>query len=93
MVVNVVVAEDQGLILFSFDVSQAFAKGLSFKELSKLTGTGCRAVKFDVPKQDLGCLKQINGFETFNPLIAILAVIKPMYGFKDAPRAWRKKLH
>ena len=58
-VVNVLAAENEDFILFSFDASQASAKGLTFDELSKLTGTECRAVQFDVPKQDLDCLKQI----------------------------------
>ena len=79
--------------MFSFDVSQAFAKGLAFEELSNLTGAECRAMQFDVPKQDLGCLKQIKGFETFNLATEILKVLKVIYGLKDAPRAWRKKLH
>ena len=40
--VNAVVAENPGFVLSSFDVSQAFAKGLTFKELSELTGTEIR---------------------------------------------------
>ena len=51
--VNVVAAEDEDFILFSFDVSQAFANVLTFEEFSKLIGTGCRAAQFDVPRLDL----------------------------------------
>ena len=91
--VNAVAAENEDFILFSFDVSQAFAKGLNFQELSKLTGTERRAVEFDVPRADFECLKSIKGFESFNPATEILTMLKPIYGLKDAPRAWRKKLH
>ena len=92
-IVNAVGAENDKFILFSFDVSQAFAKGWTFEELSKLTGTSCRAVQFDVPKADLDCLNQIRGFEHFNPAIDIFTMLKPTYGLKDAPRAWRNKPH
>ena len=36
---NAVAVENRELILFSFEVSQAFAKGRTFKESSELTGT------------------------------------------------------
>lgn len=78
-IVNAVVAQNEDLILFSFDVRQAFAKGLTFEELCKLTGAECRSVRFDVPKQDLDCLQQIKGFEQFNPLMEILAMLKPIW--------------
>ena len=92
-IVNAVAAENEHFILSSFDVNQASVKWLRFEDLSKLTGTECRAVQFDVPMADLDCLKQIRGFENFNPAIEILTMLKPIYGLNGAPRAWRKKLH
>ena len=92
-IVNTVAAENEDFILTSVVVSPAFAKGLSFEELSKLTGTECRAVPLDVPKQDLDCLKQIKGFENLTRFVEILTMLKPIYGLKDAPRAWRNRLH
>ena len=92
-IVNAVASGNDDFILFSFDVGQAFAKGMTFEKLSKLTGTGCRAVRFGVPKQDLICLKQIKGFDNFNLLTETLTMLKPIYGFTDAPRAWRTQLH
>ena len=58
---NAVAVERRDFILFSFDASQAFAKGLTFEEFSRLTGIECRAVRFDVPTADLDCLEQIKG--------------------------------
>lgn len=46
--VNVVAAGDEDSILFSFDVSRALVKGLTFKEFSELIGRACRAVQSDV---------------------------------------------
>ena len=91
-IVNAVAAENQNIILFSLGVSQAIAEGLTFEEFSKLTGTECRTVQFDVPKADLDCLKQIRGFEHFNPATETLTMLKPIYGLKEVPRAWREKL-
>ena len=90
---SAIVVGHKEFIFISFDVSQAFAKGLAFEELSRLTGTGCRAVPFDVPSADLHCLKQIKGLDNFNPQAEALTMLKPIYGPKDAPRAWRKTVH
>ncbi len=38
-------------------------------------------------------LRKIKGFEDFHPARETLEMIKPIYGLKDAPRAWRRKLH
>ena len=91
--VNAVVAENQDVVLLGFNVSQAFAKGMTFAEFSALTGTELREVQFDVPKADLVCLRQIRGFEDFNPGVETLIMLKHIYGLDGAPRAWRKKVH
>ena len=91
-IVYAVAAENDDFILFSYDVGQAFAKGLTFEYLSNLTGAECRAVQFDVPAADLDCLKQIKWFEHFNLLLQILTMLKPIDGLNDVPRAWRNKL-
>ena len=90
--VNSGAALNPGYKLFSFDVSTAFAKGMTFKELSSLTGQPLRAVQFDLPAEDVAILRTIPGFEDFNPHLETLSMVKPIYGLKDAPRAWRKKL-
>ena len=56
--VNAVVFENGDFILFSFYVSQAFAKGYVSQEFPKLTGIECRAVEFDVPRLDLNVSNQ-----------------------------------
>lgn len=91
--VNAVAAEYKELLLVSFDVSQAFAKGLIFEELSAFTGQDIRKVEFDVPKVDIDSLRELLDFKDFDPKYETLTMLKPIYGLKDAPRAWRKKLH
>ena len=91
--VNAVAVEHNDFLLFSFDVSQAFATGSTFEEFSALTGQQIRKVEFYAPKFDLECLRQLPDFKDFDPKYKILIMLKPIYGLKDAPRAWRTKLH
>ena len=90
---NAVAAENEDFIFLSFDASRAFAKGLTFGGFSKLTGTECRVVQFDVPRLDLECLRQTKGFESFNFTTETLPVLEPTYGLEGAPRPWHKRLH
>ena len=92
-VVNSIVAQNDDFALFSFDVGAAFAKGMTFKELSELTGQPLREVQFDLTAEDVKLLRLIPEFKDFDPQRETLSMVKPIYGLKDAPRAWRKKLH
>ena len=91
--VNTIVAQNANMVLFSFDVSQAFAKGMTFEEYAKLTGTTLRRVQFSLHPDDVCILRMLEGYSDFDPSTEVLDMIKPIYGLKDAPRAWRKRLH
>ena len=43
--------------LFSMDISAAFLKGLTFKEISNITGETLRNVQFDFPAADAWLLR------------------------------------
>ena len=79
--------------MFSFDVPQAFAKGMTFRERIEVSGQEIGQVELDVPKTDVECPKQLLDFKDSNPNSETVTMLKPKYGPKDAPRAWRKKLH
>ena len=66
---------------------------MAFEEFSALSGQDIRKIEFDVPKVDIECFSQLFDFKYFDPVNEALAMLKPMYGLKDAPRAWRKTLH
>ena len=91
--VNSMAAQEPDWVLFSFDISQAFAKGMDFAEMARHTGTPLRAVEFDLHSLDIPVLRKLKGFEDFDPKSETLRMIKPIYGLKDASRAWRHKLH
>ena len=86
--VDPIAAQCEDFVLFSFDVSQAFAKGTIFEELSALIGTELREVQFDVPHGDLDILRSIEGFKGYDPNKECLNMIKLFYGLKDALQ-WR----
>ena len=92
-IANSAAAQEPEWTLFSFDISQAFAKGMDFAETARHTGTPLRAVEFDLHPRDIPILRKLKGFENFDPRTETLRMIKPIYGLKDAPRAWRQKLH
>ena len=92
-VVNSITIQHPDFVLFSLDVSQAFAKGLTFEEYARLTGTQLRQVEFDISADDVALVRKLPGFSDFNPATEVLRMLKPIYGLKDAPRAWRKRLH
>ena len=92
-IINSVCVNVEGFELFSFDVSVAFAKGMTFQELSELTGEPVRSVQCELAPEDVTMLRTIPGFEDFDPKTEVLDMLKAIYGLKDAPRAWRKKLH
>ena len=82
------------LPMFTIDVTGAFAKGLNWEELSALTGETLRQVQFELTRpEDVALIRQIKGFEDFNPTLEVLDMVKAIYGLKDAPRAWRMRLH
>ena len=77
-IVNAMASEHADFVLFSFDVSQAFAKGMALAELSALTGLDIREVQFDIPRGDLDVLRQLDGFQSLGPARETLDMVKPI---------------
>jgi hypothetical protein len=78
--------------LFITDISSAFLQGLTFKQISELEGTELRKVAFTPPTGSERFFSEVKGMEAYNWLLEVLEMLKPVYGLKDAPRAWRIKL-
>ena len=90
--VDAITTMDSDWVCFSIDVSKAFAKGMTFSEIANETGEPQRKVEFQLSGEDLEILKTLEGFKDYDPSREVLAMEKPIYGLKDAPRAWRRKL-
>ena len=78
--------------LMSTDISKAFLQGVTYKELAEMTGEPLRDVCFYLPPSSVEVLKQLPGYEDFNPAIEVLWCSKPGTGSVDAPRAFSMKL-
>ena len=89
--VNIVAATKKWL-LWSLDVSQAFLKGLTFEQVSRMMGTPLRSVQLVLPKDAAALLKRIPGYERFDPVRHVLDMVRPGFGFKDAPRLWHLRI-
>ena len=82
----------RGWILCAADISKAFLQGVTYDELSELTGEPAREVNFYLPAYNVPQLRRIPGFESFDPLTEVLHCDKPGTGLVDAPRAFSLKL-
>ena len=74
--------------LWSCDISEAFLRGLSFKELHETEGMELRQVELILPPGGEHLLRCIDGYHDFNPDEEVLTLLKPGFGLKDAPRLW-----
>eukprot|EP00971_Amphidinium_carterae_P278480 5528058-Amphidinium_carterae.1 len=77
--------------LVSYDISSAFAQGLTFSELAQ-PGEEARAVQLMVSASDAELIREFEGWSSFDHHRHILSLQKPVYGLKDAPRSWQKRL-
>ena len=92
--INFVVAQNPEWVFFSYDVSQAFAKGLTFEQYARLTGNPLRKVQLELKSpEDIALFRTLPGWSDFDPKTEVISLLKPVYGLKDAPRAWRLRLH
>ena len=66
---------------------------MTLPEIPKMTNTELREVEFDLSPYCVSLIRQLPGYETSDPRTETLKMLKSIYGLKDAPRAWRQKLH
>ena len=82
----------RGWDLATSDISKAFLQGVTYSELAALTGEKVREVNFYLPAYNIPQLRQVPGFENFNPESEVLHCDKPGTGSVDAPRCFSLKL-
>lgn len=79
-------------LLFSWDVASAFLQGLSFQELSDMGCGELRQIAFTPPKDSEQYFRELPSCGWYNPDKHVLNMLKPVYGLRDAPKAWKIKL-
>ena len=79
--------------LVSADVSEAFLRGMTFKELfDEGHDKELRKVQLTLPPGAVELLRTLPGMEEFSEETEVLFLKKPGFGLKDAPRLWAKAL-
>lgn len=76
----------------SLDINKAFLQGMTYQELSELTGQEERIVHFTPPPGSAPILRLLPEFQDFDERYHVLKCLKPGTGCKDAPRAFSMKL-
>ena len=76
----------------ALDVNKAFLKGVAYKELTEETKEPMREVNFELSRDAVDILRQVPGYQDFNPQAEILHCAKPGTGCVDAPRCFSIKL-
>jgi len=89
--VNLMCAQNKWT-LFSADIGQAFLRGLTFEQIDSMEGEIHRDVQITVPPGSVPVLRELNGYETFDPTCEVLQMLRGGFGLKDAPRLWQKML-
>ena len=79
-------------VLATPDVETAFLKGLTYKEISDMTGESLRMVYFHLPKGVAAVMRQIPRYKEYDERYHCLRRTRPGNGTQDAPRAFWLKL-
>eukprot|EP00435_Cladocopium_sp_Y103_P051132 s594_g15.t1 len=87
----ITIAVQRKWALWSADISEAFLRGLTFRELHE-EGGELREVQISLPPGGEHLLRTIQGYSDFDPSDEVLVMLKPGFGLKDAPRLWLKAL-
>ena len=74
------------------DVGSAFLRGMTFAELSTMSGEKPREVSFTPPAGADKYFRELPGMASYNSITHVLRLLKPAYGLRDAPKAWRTRL-
>jgi len=85
-------ANRNAFILFSCDVGAAFSKGLTFAEVSQMTGEPLRTVQVDLPAGTVRLARTFKELSDYDPVIHCLEMVRPGFGLKDAPRLWNMRV-
>eukprot|EP00435_Cladocopium_sp_Y103_P042058 s696_g11.t1 len=76
----------------SLDINKAFLQGMTYADLSRVTGQDERVVHFTLPTGSAQILRMLPGYESYDERYHVLRCLKPGTGCKDAPRAFSLKL-
>jgi hypothetical protein len=65
---------------------------MTFQQLSELDDLPERVIAFEPPRGSESLINELPGHESYNSAQHVLRLLKPAYGLRDAPKAWRTAL-
>ena len=87
------VAVQESWTLWIADVATAFLQSDTFQQLAEQEGTVVRDVCLMPPRGYETEFQKVKGLEGMDFTRECLHLLRPAYGLKDAPRAWKVKLN
>eukprot|EP00959_Pyramimonas_sp_CCMP1952_P106877 2234156-Pyramimonas_sp.AAC.1 len=81
-----------GWKLWPTDISMAFLRGKTFKQIANETGAKLRSIQCDLPAGANALLRQIEDFHDFSEISEVLDMNMPGFGTNDAPWSWSMAL-
>ena len=85
-------AVQKGWKIWVADVATAFLQSMTFEQIAAINNTEAREVSFIPPVGSEPYWREVKGLEKFTVMQHVLRLLKPAYGLKDAPRAWKNQL-
>ena len=75
------------------DVATAFLQSDSFEQLAQEAGTELKTVCFTPPAGSESTFRLLKAYEDIDFSTEVLHLLRPAYGLKDAPKAWKTRLN
>ncbi len=85
-------AVQQSWNLFTMDVASAFLRGMTFANMSTMSGAKPGEISVTPPAGADKYFRELPGMANYNSITHVHRLIKPAYGLRDAPKAWRTRL-
>ena len=86
------IAVQRGWRLVMSDVSTAFLRSATYIEQAKQSGEPLRQVCITPPAGSDQYIREVPTCSRYSALLHVLHLLKPLYGLKDAPKAWKTAL-
>ena len=86
------IAVQKGWRLWMADVSTAFLRSATYVDQAKQTGEPVRQVCVTPPSGSDQYIRELPTCSRYSALWHVMHLLKPLYGLKDAPKAWKTAL-
>ena len=86
------IAVQHGWRIWMSDVSTAFLRSATYVDQAKSSGEPLRQVCITPPLGSDSYVRELPTCSKYSAMLHVLHLLKPLYGWKDAPKAWKAAL-